>query len=289
MNRLGSLGLVLAATLAAGSSAQAQVNCTTYPNLCGLTVNSTIEQPNHGVAIDVVLVGDGYTDMAAWRSAAASAIASFKGATSNMYGQVPALYNFHVVEVVSTSSNVSNTDTNDTALGMYTGGPYITAQAARVNLAAMNAPDVDVVIAIPNGGGRSNASYPSALAEGGTVRLAASSLSVITHELGHALFHLADEYEEAAICASQPPSESGMIREPNVTTDPTCHKFQGLAAVGCIQGGKYCSSGVYRSKSTCLMRTNSGAACPACAKRIADVLKERRSGLNWGDPWATRF
>ena len=75
------------------------------------------------------------------------------------------------------------------------------------------------------------------------------------------------------------------IADTNVTADPTCFKFQGISGATCVQGGKYCAAGVYRSASTCLMRTNTGAACPACAREIDDVLRERRSRMDWAPPW----
>jgi MYXO-CTERM domain-containing protein len=274
--------LLLALLGGAARSVEAQTGCTN-PALCGLPVASTTNQADLAVAIDVVLVGDGFIDMTDWHAVAAGAIAGFQGAGSNMYGRVPGLYNFHVVDVVSAGTDVSNTDVADTALGMRVSGPFITVDQGRANLAALNAPDVDVVVAIANsGGGRANANYPSQLASGGTVRLSRNT-GVLTHELGHALFHLADEYEETALCSS--PTEGLMLREPNVTTDATCHKFAGIPGAACVQGGRYCSTGTYRSAATCFMRTNNGAACPACARELDEVLRERRSQRDWAPPW----
>ncbi|MCA9554851.1 MAG: hypothetical protein KC933_32775, partial [Myxococcales bacterium] len=264
-------------------AARAQSGCVARPELCNLNVTSTIEQPNLDVAIDVVLVGDGFTTAADWAPVAAAAIAQFQSAPANMYGRFPGTFNFHVVDVISATTDVSDTDPADTALGMQVGGATIVADAARVNLAALNAPDVDVVVAIANAtSGRANANYNSQLASGGMVRMRRGG-DVITHELGHALFHLADEYVEASRCGT--PSEAGLLREANVTADPTCFKFQGISGATCVQGGKYCAAGVYRSASTCLMRTNTGAACPACAREIDDVLRERRSRVDWAPPW----
>lgn len=275
--------LVIIADLVAPRLAQAQSGCTANPTLCNLNVVSTIEQPDLDVAIDVVLVGDGFTNAGDWQSAATGLINQFRAAPSNMYGRFPNLFNFHVVEVISATSDVGDADTTDTALGMQVSGPFINADGGRVNLAALNAPDVDVVISVANSGsGRANANYNSQLASGGVVRMRLGG-DVITHELGHALFRLADEYEEASLCNAQ--TESSLLLEANVTAENSCYKFQGIAGAGCVQGGKYCSAGIWRSASGCFMRSNTGSACPACSREIEEVLRERRSRADWAAPW----
>lgn len=271
--------------LAALVPATAHADCTSTPTLCGLPVTSTIEEPDLDQAIDVVVVGDGYTDAASWTAAATSAIATFRGqGATGLYGTVPGLYNFHVVQVLSATTDVSDADLTDTALGMNVSGAYITSDASRVATAALNAPDVDIIIAIANGGGRANANYPTQLASGGSIRLG-TSFSPISHEMGHAAIHLADEYVEVANCRA--PNEASLLFERNVTTDPTCAKFSTTPGAACIQGGKYCSAGVYRSAPGCLMAT-SGATptCPVCRRAVREVLLEKQTGLDAAEPWA---
>ncbi|MFO0727756.1 MAG: Ig-like domain-containing protein [Myxococcota bacterium] len=259
-------------------------NCTSNPGLCNLTVQSTINQPDLDVAIDVVIVGDGFLTSADFLSVANSAIAQFQSAPANIPGRVAGLFNFHLIPVISASTNVGNADLTDTALGMNVSGPFINADMARVNLAALNAPDVDVVITIANSGsGRANANYNSQLASGGAVRLS-GAVNVLSHELGHALFHLSDEYEESGLCTGAP-SESVMLAEANATAEGSCYKFQGLPGASCIQGNRYCSTGAWRSASTCMMRTNFGAPCPACDHEINTVLAERRTRSDLAPPW----
>ncbi|MBK6690218.1 MAG: hypothetical protein IPG45_37480 [Deltaproteobacteria bacterium] len=280
---LALVPLVIILGLTSSRAAHAQSGCVANPTLCNLNVVSTIEQADLDVAIDVVLVGDGFTNAVDWQNTATGLINQFRAAPSNMYGRFPNLFNFHVVDVISATSDVGDADTTDTALGMQVSGPYINADGGRVNLAALNAPDVDVVISVANSGsGRANANYNSQLASGGVVRMRVGG-DVITHELGHALFRLADEYEEASLCNAQ--NESSLLLEPNVTAENSCYKFQGIAGAGCVQGGKYCSAGIWRSAGGCFMRSNTGGACPACNREIEEVLRERRSRADWAAPW----
>jgi len=281
MRRVALLALLLALS---PRSAVAQVNCTNNPGLCNLTVHSTIAQADLDVAIDIVLIGDGFLDVASWTVAADDAIARLLSGAAGYTTRVPGLINIHVVDVLSTTNQVGNADLTDTALGMNVSGSFINADASRVNLAALNAPDVDVVVTIANSGsGRANANYNTQLATGGVARLS-RDVSPINHELGHALFHLADEYIEAGLCSGTP-SEVSLILEANVTTDPACFKFADAPGAGCVEGGKYCGTGVFRSASGCMMRSSGGAPCPACDHEIADVLRERRSGRDLANPW----
>ncbi len=258
----------------------ARANCTLYPNLCNLPVQSTTEQPDLDVAIDVVLVGDGFVDMNAWHTSAANAVARFKSQTATGIYQTT-LFNFHVVDVVSATTNVSNTDTTDTALGGTT-ATLLRVNDGKANVAALNAPDVDVVVVILNGSGRANANYPSQLTSGGAMRLSTDP-NPISHEMGHALFNLADEYVET--CTN--PNESVMLRNRNVTATAGCAKFSTTPGAGCVEGGMYCSTGVWRSASSCLMRASGNAStCPVCQRTIAEMLLEKRSGVDVSEPWA---
>ncbi len=264
-------------------------NCDARPDLCNLTVTSFNEQPDFGRAIDVVIVGDGFLDAYAddgpWKAEADDVIATFKAqSNTGIYGAVSGLYNFHVVDALSATTNVGNDDRSDTALGMRVSG-MISASSSSVNLAALNAPDVDVVIAVANStSGRANASFPYALATGGRIRMSRRT-GPVSHEMGHALFQLADEYEEAGLCSGAP-SEVSIVDERNVTTDPSCTKFAQTPGAGCIEGARYCSSGVYRSAGSCLMRSSGNAStCPVCAQTIREMSVERLSGADFATPW----
>jgi hypothetical protein len=286
----------LLATVGGGAKAQALFNgsilvgsslCRSYPDLCGLKVTSTINEPDLDKAVDIVLVGDGYTDMAKWRTTATNFINTFKGHNKpGIYQTAPELFNFHVVEVPSTSTAVSNDDTNDTALGMRTNSGSIKAHGSRVSTAALNAPDSDIVVAVANSSkGRANAYFPSQAMSGSSVRMAGGKPAPLSHEFGHAMFSLHDEYTESSKCTKR--SESNLYRSSNVTVDSTCYKFKTTSGAGCVQGAVYCKSGIYRSASGCLMRASGNSSfCPVCKKAMRTMVLERLYGRDLGDPWA---
>ena len=91
-----------------------------HPNLCDLAVASIIEQSNLERAVDIVFVGDGFTDLEAWRAVAAAHIRAIREeqVESRVYAAVPEVYNFHVVDVLSETDEVGDEDLDDTALGM---------------------------------------------------------------------------------------------------------------------------------------------------------------------------
>jgi hypothetical protein len=101
--------------------------------------------------------------------------------------------------------------------------------------------------------------------------------NVLAHELGHAAFGLADEYEEASNC-------SGTASAPNVSasfelqslpwrdlvnTDqlPTPDSA-GPNVIGAFEGAAYCSTGMYRSQHDCMMRSLGPQMCAACSRAM---------------------
>lgn len=281
MNRIAMMTMAAAAVMLSQSPQALAFNCTINPQLCGLPVNSTVEQADLDAAIDVVLVGDGFVDMPQWQSAAANAVARFKEQTATGIYQ-PNLYNFHVVDVVSATTDIGDADLTDTALGGRSAA-ILTVDMGKANLAALNAPDVDVVVVILNGGGRANANFPIQAASGGSMRLSTDP-NPISHEMGHALIRLADEYVESGACRN--PTEAAIADLRNVTATAGCAKFSTTAGAQCHEGGQYCGTGVWRSYSSCLMRASGNAAtCPVCARAIAETLTGRMSGADVTEPW----
>ncbi|MHC4838491.1 MAG: hypothetical protein ACYTF3_09965, partial [Planctomycetota bacterium] len=288
MSAAGRWSLWAVALLCLGrvSPAVAQSACNpSYPELCDLVVNSTIEQPDYARAVDVVFLGDGFTDMAAWRGIAQNHINAIKNQNrSLLYPAVPEVWNFHVVEVISQTTNVTNDDRSDTALGMRSvGSEAISGNGFLAGLAAANAPDVDVVYMVANtNGGRANASFPGSLASGGSIRMPRGT-GPATHELGHAVVRLHDEYQENSRCSVG--AEALYASTRNVTADPTCQRFDTPGA-GCVEGNVYCNRGLYRPRNGCLMRSSGNVEpCPVCAETITNVLLERRTGQDVSDPW----
>ena len=267
---------------------EARAQCSPlHPTLCDLPVRSLIEQPALDRAVDIVLVGDGFTDLDGWRGTADAHIAAFREAQTDtrVYAAVPGVYNFHVVDVVSPTDEVGDADLADTALGTRAvGREPITADMFRVALAALSAPDVDVLYVVANSvGGRANASFPSTLASGGAVRMPLDPRAA-SHELGHAVVRLADEYIEAALCPGG--DELTVFTVRNVTADPDCYRFAEVEGAECRRGNLYCADDFYRSARGCLMRTSGNTRpCPVCADTIERTLLQRRTWTDHADPW----
>ena len=131
----------------------------------------------------------------------------------------------------------------------------------------------DVVVIVANtseyGGCASNGIFSVARNE--------DAAEVVAHELGHALFDLADEYAYG----STPPCAYASD-DPNVTNRGTrdgvpwadlvtATEFPtppGSDGVGAFEGAGYCSEGMFRPEDTCLMRTLGTPFCAVCAREV---------------------
>lgn len=281
------LGVALFACALLAAPRAAQANCDTMPELCGLDVHSTIEQADFGRAVDIVLVGDGFTSVSDWHFHANRFINAFKNQTNaGIYQIVPELFNFHIVDLISQSADVENDNTDDTPLGMRSvGSEIIVAADYRVNVAALNAPDVDVVLAVANSsGGRANASLPNALMTGGAVRMNTKT-GPLSHELAHALYNLRDEYVDSTNCRQK--SEVQLYDSPNITADSACYKFATVDGAACYEGALFCRYDHYRAASSGLMRSGGNAAFGAVSlAHVESQTLERRTGLDLYAPWA---
>ena len=132
--------------------------------------------------------------------------------------------------------------------------------------------------------------------------------SVVLHELGHASFDLADEYNYWAGCSSgETDRDNAPTSEPwevNVTTEtdrndvkwryfihpttpiptmvnPDCSECDDRpnvlsddTTIGLYEGAKYYHCGRFRPAYTCKMRNSSQDFCRVCIDGIAEVLKE---------------
>ena len=278
----------LCALLVVLGAAEARAQCSpAFPQLCELPVQTDLEQPNFERAVDVVLVGDGFTDLDDWRLVADNHVRAIREqqVLSRIYSAVPAVYNFHIVDVLSDTDEVADDDLGDTALGVRsTGQDPITADAFRAALAAVTAPDVDVVYIVANAnGGRANATFPSTLASGGTIRMPRDPRAA-SHELGHAVMRLADEYIDDALCPGG--DELSVFHVRNVTADPECYRFSNVEGIECRRGNLYCRDGFFRSARQCLMRSSGNVApCPVCARTIERTLLQRRTFTDQAEPW----
>jgi hypothetical protein len=102
-----------------------------------------------------------------------------------------------------------------------------------------------------------------------------SMSEVQSHELGHSLGLVADEYDYPynTYTGSEPSS-------PNITADPTGNKWQiwhGTDGISSFQGAGYYQYGLYRPRNNCLMRALGQPLCRVCQENI---VKETSASVN---------
>ncbi|MDL2320165.1 IgA Peptidase M64 [Alistipes sp. OttesenSCG-928-B03] len=114
------------------------------------------------------------------------------------------------------------------------------------------------------------------------------TLRVFTHELGHSLGGLADEYYTSEVAYLDYYNQAFEPAEPNITTlidfgrkwedmlaegtpVPTPATKDNLATVGVYEGGGYVEKGVYRPMVNCMMRNNVDF-CPVCQRALVRMI-----------------
>jgi hypothetical protein len=104
---------------------------------------------------------------------------------------------------------------------------------------------------------------------------------IVTHELGHGLFGLADEYETPRVngtCSAGPNVATSARLESlpwvdmvNTTELPTS-PMASFGTIGAFEGGGSCSAGRYRPTHNCMMRTLGASVCPVCRREVARTM-----------------
>ncbi len=103
---------------------------------------------------------------------------------------------------------------------------------------------------------------------------------LVAHELGHALFGLADEYETTrsdGSCSIGPNvwfrADESLPWADMLTTDvlPTPGNAS-FGTIGAFEGGGYCSRGRYRPAHNCLMRNSSAGMCAVCMREVERTM-----------------
>ncbi|MGD9691307.1 MAG: M64 family metallopeptidase [Phycisphaerales bacterium] len=223
--------------------------------------------------IDLVIVGDGYTEpqLPAYATHAQSAVnALFATQPFSTYKNY---FNVHRVDVISPESGVDHDPTQgilrNTALdmGFWCNGTerLLCVNVSKAYSYANNALDVQQVFAIANSikyGGAGYTSSELATFAGGN----ASSAEIAIHELAHSFGDLADEYDYGG-----PANYTGPERpERNVSKlDAAAMAIAGSkwavwlndpagvfdGPVSCYQGAYYSTNGIYRPSPNSKMRT----------------------------------
>lgn len=266
-------------------------------NLDGSSYTDVMVNGSPGLKFNIVFVGDGFTsaEQSLFNSKvnlALAALWNFEPYASHMCA-----FNIYRVNVASTESGIDHPMEGiykDTELDCTYGDEgdgeaerCITSDSpAKCYEAAGYAPAYDAVFVLVNddqwGGCASG-------------QLVFSSISpnfhqIITHELGHRVGGLADEYT-CYICDG---SDDNLVftdpepDKPNVTKDVTGLKWADLIApgtplpttvnnpdgvVGCWEGGMYHGLGIYRPQFTCMMRESDEPFCKVCHRHMADIME----------------
>jgi hypothetical protein len=256
--------------------------------LPGLALAETWEQEQleiNGPAdkrIDVVILGDGYTadQQSQLGSDARNLIDEVFGVTP--FREYRNQYNFHLVHVVSNESGADFPSKNiyvDTALDAtyeaYGIDRLLVVSEDKATAAAAQVDAVDFIFVLVNadtyGGSGGNIAVTS---------LNTEAPEILTHEVGHMLGDLADEYEDAY------PGYPAGDWEPNVTyaTEralipwsvwidaetplPTPETNEYNNTIGIFEGARYQSAGIYRPKQNCRMRSLRQEFCPICSEAL---------------------
>lgn len=281
--------------------------CATRPALCAGEVwrDLRADRPEH--AVDLVFVSEGFDDdeLAGFRRRVADWLAALDGDATTIVGRDPARFNRYAVSL-PTRGDPTDDVLSDTPLrgclrrdALVGGGtPMLTAHPILARFAARaHVPEADIVVVVMNTDrGRANA--PVMLEPGTEVGVVVVrrdvSARTLDHELGHALVHLGDEYEEVDACFDADPAPSALPRSegdwalaltPNLTVDPRGARWAAWTA-GAVEGGARYRRCVYHPTARCRMRDDLGddPFCPVCNAAIDRVLRRYREGVETRRP-----
>ncbi len=262
---LGALGLGFLGTASAQSTS--------------ILINSGPPQSR----IDIVIVAEAYTtaQMPVFRSDAADLIARFWD--YEPYKSYRSAFNVRLLETASASSSVpKNGQPGNTAYGAFYNCSgerrLICVNNSRVLSdvqARFRSLEADFILVLVN-----DTEYGGS---GGTLSVtskASAAALIAIHEFGHTIADLADEYSSAVNvpgCGSQCPEANVQTRPPSFTpanikwsrwltpgvrlpTSPTPRDF---VTIGFYEGARYQTTGIFRPKVDCLMRSLAAAPPPA--------------------------
>lgn len=247
---------------------------------------------------DLVFIGDGFTsaEQTMFNQKVDEAVQAMRDLTP--YRETMCSFNIWRVNVVSTQSGVDHPKDGifkNTALDCRYGNPAIgqaerciqSDSPAKCYEAAGYAPAYDAVFVLVNdtqwGGCAGGLVFSS---------ISTNFSQIITHELGHKVGGLADEYDcyvcdgtdAGRIYTGPEPSQVNLTKNTNRATTkwgdlilpatpiPTT---SGASTVGLWAGGGYYGTGIYRPQQTCQMKSSSQPFCAVCHRTMRDVMDDR--------------
>jgi hypothetical protein len=280
-------------------------DCHTHPHLCGLPLTD-LGGGEHDNAFDIVFVGDGFLAEDDFAGVVDRLVSSVAADAAGPVSFDVDLFHFWRVDLDSRSREVANDDLSDTPLAAHLRQgdscqlPFIDVDRPRSHLAVRAAQDptaptkredgpladdlergfVHVVNVVHNIVGRANADID--------VRM--SSLDgpeTLRHELGHALFELADEYAEFDSCpidaaiAGVAATDGDLVTAPNIQRSSHPAKWAGLYNDSLTGGSRL---PCLHHATDCLMEGTSSSWCAVCEAAIAERLDLQRCGNDDREP-----
>lgn len=289
-------------SLAAAAVAAGAVNVQVQPD--GRTYTAVVENGPTAQKYDLVFVGDGFTstEQATFNTSVDTAVAALQARIP--YSQRMCGLNIWRVNVISAQSGIDHPMDSifrNTELGCRYGNTAV-GEAERCITsdtpdkcfeAAGYAPDSDAVFVLCNDaqwGGCAGSLVFSSISPG--------FAGIITHELGHKIGGLADEYD-CYVCDGSDSNRTYTGPEPtkvNLTKQTTLAtiKWSSLippgtplpttvdnpvGVVGLWEGGGYYRFSIYRPQAHCHMRDGS-AFCEVCRQELFDRLTSRCSACD---------
>lgn len=251
---------------------------------------------------DIVFVGDGYTaeEMGRYKQDVAAAVETLF--STSPYREYRSYVNIHRIDVVSAESGYStlNEEQKDTAFGCTYGYSfrYLRGDKSLIErTAAVHARDVDVICCLVN-------TFQGGTSFGKVCYAGSSGLlygdDVVTHELGHSIAGLADEYVTEDIEVPGFLTRTGEVLGrpilrlmgwdfPNATAAtgrgsiPWSHWIKESTPLptpsdvdecGIHEGALYLPKNMYRPRSSCLMR-HSDTFCEPCREAMVLALSKK--------------
>lgn len=283
----------------------------TAPISFDVPVHRWVSEPDVHRAIDVAFVAEGFTvnEFADFADRVEAMIAKLRTNTLGIVGRRPDLFNFYRLDTFSDTNRTTNAARTDTYFGTCldedspSSGLVLTGNIPRAQqLTASWVPNAEVVVMLVNNtnprarpGTWQGSWYAFDSPQNDTLTVvpavvvmsANDSEAVLTHELGHALVNLGDEYSEGDQVFAPNPDFAWVgdveLDVANLTTDATGAKWSTLVA-GTIPGGGRTRTGLFHPTTRCRMNdAETLEFCPVCTDAIEQTLAARRD-VNDGPP-----
>lgn len=303
MNR-STFGAALAAAALAMLPAALRAAVNVQVNADGTRHTAVLVSGASATKYDLVFIGDGFTStqQADFNARVDDAVQALRN--REPYGRGICAFNIWRVNVISAESGVDHPRqgiSRNTELDCRYGNNAEAERCIRSDSpakcfeAAGHAPDSDAVFVLVNDtqwGGCAGSLVFSSIAPG--------FAGIITHELGHKIPSLADEYD-CYLCDGTDSNRLYAGPEPSAANltmnlDRATTKWHDLIAaatplpttvdtpagvVGLWAGGGYFARGIFRPQTTCHMRTTGSDFCAVCARTLADRLRSRCTFCEW--------